>query len=95
MLVCAEFPDKPVTLIAPFAASGSGDKIARDLAEALLKPLGQAGMVNGTAGAGATNGSARVSEPTGVQVVQDAVGASRTLPPRCACARACFTAVSG
>ena len=31
---------KTVTLIVPFAAGGPTDKVARDLAEALRKPLG-------------------------------------------------------
>ncbi|MCZ2088201.1 MAG: tripartite tricarboxylate transporter substrate binding protein BugD, partial [Burkholderiales bacterium] len=33
-------PGKTVTLIVPFAAGGPTDKVARDLAEALRKPLG-------------------------------------------------------
>ncbi len=39
-LACAEFPDKPVTLVVPFSAGGPSDKIARDLAEALDLLLG-------------------------------------------------------
>ena len=33
-------PGKTITLIVPFAAGGPTDKVARDLAEALRKPLG-------------------------------------------------------
>ena len=35
----AEYPDKPVTIIVPFAAGGPTDKVARDLAEAMRKPM--------------------------------------------------------
>ena len=36
----AEWPSKPITIVVPFAAGGPTDKVARDLAEALRKPLG-------------------------------------------------------
>jgi tripartite-type tricarboxylate transporter receptor subunit TctC len=63
-LACAEFPDKAVTLVVPFAAGGPSDKIARDLAEALRKPLGQTVIVDNAAGAGGTIGSAKVARAT-------------------------------
>ena len=63
-LACADFPDKPITLVVPFAAGGPTDKIARDLAEALRKPLGQTVIVDNTVGAGGTIGSARVARAT-------------------------------
>jgi tripartite-type tricarboxylate transporter receptor subunit TctC len=60
-LAWAEFPEKPVTLIVPFAAGGPSDRIARDVAEALRKPLGQTVIVENDAGAGGTIGAAKVS----------------------------------
>ncbi|MBN9406701.1 MAG: tripartite tricarboxylate transporter substrate binding protein BugD [Burkholderiales bacterium] len=60
----AEFPDKSVSLVVPFSAGGPSDKIARDLAEALRKPLGQTVVVENTAGAGGTIGAARVARAT-------------------------------
>ncbi|MGJ7491742.1 tripartite tricarboxylate transporter substrate-binding protein [Variovorax sp. ZT4R33] len=63
-LAFAEFPDKPITLVVPFAAGGPTDKIARDLAEALRKPLGQTIIVENAVGAGGTIGSAKVARAT-------------------------------
>jgi tripartite-type tricarboxylate transporter receptor subunit TctC len=57
----AEFPEKPVTLVVPFAAGGPSDKIARDLAEALRKKLNQTVIVENVGGAGGTLGTAKVA----------------------------------
>ena len=57
----ADFPSKPITLVVPFAAGGPSDKIARDLAEALRKPLGQTVVVENAGGAGGTIGAAKVA----------------------------------
>jgi tripartite-type tricarboxylate transporter receptor subunit TctC len=59
----ADYPEKPVTLVVPFAAGGPTDKVARDLAEALRKPLGgQPVIVENVGGAGGTLGAAKVAK---------------------------------
>jgi tripartite-type tricarboxylate transporter receptor subunit TctC len=60
----AEFPEKSVTLVVPFAAGGPSDKIARDVAEALRKRLNQAVVVENVGGAGGTLGAAKVANAT-------------------------------
>jgi len=61
--VWADYPDKPVTIVVPFAAGGPTDKVARDLAEALRKPLGgQSIIIENVGGAGGTLGAARVAK---------------------------------
>ena len=58
----AEYPDKPVTIIVPFAAGGPTDKVARDLAEAMRKPMnGQTIIIENVGGAGGTLGAAKVA----------------------------------
>ena len=59
----AEYPDKPVTIVVPFAAGGPTDKVARDLAEALRKPLGgQTIIIENVGGAGGTLGAGKVAK---------------------------------
>jgi tripartite-type tricarboxylate transporter receptor subunit TctC len=59
------FPIKntPVTIVVPFAAGGPTDRVARDLAEAMRKPLGGATVVvENAAGAGGTIGANKVAK---------------------------------
>lgn len=59
------FPSKPITLVVPFAAGGPTDLVARQLAEALRKPLGGANVVvENAAGAGGTIGATKVARAT-------------------------------
>ena len=58
----AEFPDKPITIVVPFVAGGPSDKVARDFAEALRKPLNQTVVIENVGGAGGTIGAARVAK---------------------------------
>ena len=60
----ADFPikDKSVTIVVPFVAGGPTDRVARDLAEAMRKPLGATVVVENVAGAGGTIGANKVSK---------------------------------
>ena len=57
------YPDKPVTIVVPFAAGGPTDKVARDFAEALRGPLNNATIVvENVGGAGGTLGHNKVAK---------------------------------
>lgn len=60
--VWAQYPNKPVTIVVPFAAGGPTDKVARDLAEAIRKPLGGTVIIENVGGAGGTLGAAKVAK---------------------------------
>lgn len=63
-VAAADFPikDKPVTIVVPFVAGGPTDRVARDLAEAMRKPLGTTVVVENVAGAGGTIGANKVAK---------------------------------
>jgi tripartite-type tricarboxylate transporter receptor subunit TctC len=59
----AAYPEKPVTIVVPFAAGGPTDKVARDLAEVLRKGLNnQTVIIENVGGAGGTLGAAKVAK---------------------------------
>ena len=55
-------PSHPITLIVPFAAGGSTDVIARVVAEAMRRPLGQTIIVDNRGGAGGSIGTAAIAK---------------------------------
>jgi tripartite-type tricarboxylate transporter receptor subunit TctC len=63
-LAQSDFPgSKPITIVVPFTAGGPTDRVARDLAEAMRKPLGGATLiVDNAAGAGGSIGANKVAK---------------------------------
>jgi tripartite-type tricarboxylate transporter receptor subunit TctC len=75
----AAYPEKPVTLVVPFAAGGPTDKVARDLAEVLRKGLNnQTVIIENVGGAGGTLGAAKVAKanPDGYTLLLHHIGMS-------------------
>ncbi|MCW7539914.1 tripartite tricarboxylate transporter substrate binding protein BugD [Aquabacterium sp. A7-Y] len=60
--IAQDYPTKPVTFVVPFAAGGPTDKVARDLAEAMRKPLGGQIIIENVGGAGGTLGQTKVAK---------------------------------
>src|SRR3954470_16644489 len=70
------FPNRPVTVIVPFAAGGPTDVISRIVAEGMAKDLGQAVVVENVTGAGGTIAAARVAQarPDGHTLMMHHIG---------------------
>jgi tripartite-type tricarboxylate transporter receptor subunit TctC len=56
------YPERPMTLVVPFAAGGPTDTVARLVAGSMAKTLGQPMPVENVGGAGGTLGAGRVAE---------------------------------
>src|SRR5499425_320910 len=63
----SRYPNKPISLIVPFAAGGPTDVVARIIGDHMSRTLGQQMVVENIGGAGGTTGMARVAaaEPDG------------------------------
>lgn len=72
------FPDKPISLIVPFAAGGPTDVVARMIAIPMGKSLGQTVLVENAVGAGGTIASAKVARaaPNGYTIFIHHMGMS-------------------
>ena len=83
MLAYAQsFPAKPITIVVPFAAGGPTDRVARDMAEAMRKPLGGISiLVDNAAGAGGSIGANKVAKaaPDGYTLLVHHIGMA-TMP---------------
>jgi tripartite-type tricarboxylate transporter receptor subunit TctC len=71
------YPDKPITVVVPFAAGGPTDKVARDFAEAIRKHLNNVTIVvENVGGAGGTLGANKVAKaaPDGYTLLLHHIG---------------------
>lgn len=74
----ADYPDRPINMVVPFAAGGPTDNVARSLAEAMRASLGETIVVENKSGAGGTLGTSQVAraKPDGYSVLLMHVGFS-------------------
>jgi tripartite-type tricarboxylate transporter receptor subunit TctC len=70
------YPEKPITVVVPFAAGGPTDKVARDLGVALGAALKQTIIIDNVGGAGGTLGATKVAKaaPDGYTLLLHHIG---------------------
>jgi tripartite-type tricarboxylate transporter receptor subunit TctC len=73
-----DYPNRPITLVVPYAAGGGNDVMARTVAEKMSRTLGQQIVVENRAGAGGTIATRQVAKaaPDGYTLV---IGGTGTL----------------
>jgi tripartite-type tricarboxylate transporter receptor subunit TctC len=76
------FPNKPITVIVPFAAGGPTDVVARILSDHISRTLGQQLVVENIGGAGGTTGMTRVAQsaPDGYTIAVGNMGTQSAAP---------------
>jgi tripartite-type tricarboxylate transporter receptor subunit TctC len=76
------WPERPITMIVPFAAGGPTDVIARILAERMARTLEQPVAIENIAGGGGTTGSLQAAQaaPDGYTIVMGHMGTHGAAP---------------
>lgn len=78
----AAYPERPVTMIVPFAAGGPTDVVARIVSDHMSRTLGQQIVVENVAGAGGTTGATRCAQaaPDGYTIMMGHMGTHGAAP---------------
>ena len=78
----AAYPERPITMIVPFAAGGPTDVTARIVGEHMSRTLGQQIVIENVAGAGGTTGISRAaaSAPDGYTIMMGHMGTHGAAP---------------
>ena len=76
------YPQRPITMIVPFAAGGPTDVVARIVSDHMSRTLGQQIVVENVAGAGGTTGITRASQaqPDGYTIMMGHMGTHGAAP---------------
>jgi tripartite-type tricarboxylate transporter receptor subunit TctC len=78
----AQYPERAISMIVPFAAGGPTDIVARIVGEYMQKTLGQPVVVENVAGAGGTTGIIRGAQakPDGYTIMMGHMGTHGAAP---------------
>jgi tripartite-type tricarboxylate transporter receptor subunit TctC len=78
----AQYPNKPITVIVPFAAGGPTDVVARLVGQHMTQTLGQTVIVENVGGAGGTLGMTRAAQaqPDGYTIAVGNMGTQSAAP---------------
>ena len=78
----AEYPTKPITIVAPYGAGGASDLASRTMASVLPSYIGQPVLVVNRTGAGGVTGSTFVnkSKPDGYTLLLARIGSQSVSP---------------
>src|SRR5712692_636462 len=80
--VAAQYPNKPITVIVPFAAGGPTDVVTRLVGDHMSRTLGQTLVVENVGGAGGTIGMTRAAQaqPDGYTIAVGNMGTQSAAP---------------